>query len=150
MTLEQMSDWYERHARAERAFWFTIYQLPDLIPIGIAGLHQIDVRNRTGTYAVMIGERPAHGKGYGTETTRLMLDYAFAALGLHNVLLRVDEYNLAAIRAYQKAGLCEVGRRRQSLWMGGKFWDEIYMDCLSTEFSPSVVASIFTSDEPRT
>ncbi len=35
------------------------------------------------------------GRGYGTETTRLMLDYAFTALGLHNVMLTVFVFNAA-------------------------------------------------------
>ena len=42
--------------------------------------------------------------------------------------------NRVGIRAYEKAGFNELGRRRQCRWMGGKLWDEIYMDCLSTEF----------------
>ena len=45
----------------------------------------IDRRNRTATFVIFIGETKARGQGYGTETTRLVLDYAFTALGLHNV-----------------------------------------------------------------
>src|SRR3712207_4845770 len=67
-----------------------------------------------------------------------MLDYAFTALGLHNVMLTVFEYNAAGIRAYQKAGFEEFGRRRECRAMGGKLWDEIYMDCLSSEFERPV------------
>ena len=79
-----------------------------------------------------------------------MLGYAFTALGLHNVMLTVHEYNPAGIRAYTKAGFHEFGRRRESIFMGGKNWDVIHMECLATEWGPSpVLAEIFKPDEPR-
>jgi RimJ/RimL family protein N-acetyltransferase len=71
-----------------------------------------------------------------------MLDYAFTALGLHNVMLAVYAYNPAAIRAYVKAGFREFGRRRESVWMGGRLWDTIYMECLASDFVRPVLARI--------
>ena len=65
------------------------------------------------TFGILIGEADARGKGYGTEATRLMLDYAFTALGLHSVMLTTDSYNLAGQAAYRKAGFKEFGRRRE-------------------------------------
>ena len=94
----------------------------------------------------MIGEGAYRGRGYGTETTRLMLDYAFTALGLHNVFLTVNAYNYAGIRAYEKAGFREFGRRRQCKMRGGRRWDVVYMDCLATEFSSPVLTAIFEPD----
>ena len=46
--------------------------------------------------------------------------------------------NPAGIRAYQKAGFREFGRRRECRLMGGKLWDEIQMDCLSSGFERPV------------
>ena len=78
-----------------------------------------------------------------------MLDYAFTALGLPNVMLTVYEFNRIGIRAYEKAGFRELGRRRQCRMMGGNLWDEVYMDCLSTEFESPVLERVFTPDRPR-
>jgi RimJ/RimL family protein N-acetyltransferase len=64
-------------------------------------------------------------------------------------MLTVYEYNLAGLRAYQKAGFREFGRRRQSHWMGGQLWDVIYMDCLATEFESPVLGTILVPDTPR-
>jgi len=140
MTAEQEQDWFERQSKPEDYVPFTIYERETLRPIGTTGLHGIDYRNRTATFGIMIGEPDFRGKGYGTEVTRLMLDYAFTALGLHNVMLTVFEFNQAGIRAYQKAGFREFGRRRQCRMMGGKPWDEIFMDCLSSKFERPVTA----------
>jgi diamine N-acetyltransferase len=51
--------------------------------------------------------------------------------------------NPAGIRAYQKAGFKEIGRRRECRMMGGKLWDEIHMDCLSSEFESPVLRRIY-------
>jgi diamine N-acetyltransferase len=147
LTMEQEQDWYDRQSKADDDVPFTIYERETLRPIGNTGLHSLDHRNRTAAFGIMIGEPACRGKGYGTETTRLMLDYAFSALGLHNVILTVLEFNPAAIKAYNKAGFKEIGRRRECRLMGGKLWDEIYMDCLSSEFESPVPGQIFTPDD---
>jgi RimJ/RimL family protein N-acetyltransferase len=64
-------------------------------------------------------------------------------------MLTVAEYNLAGRRAYEKAGFKEMGRRRQADRMNGVVYDEIYMDCVASEFTSPVLAKIFVPDEPR-
>ena len=150
-TLEQEEQRYEKLITpTETEIVFLIYERSSGHPIGVTGLDEVDKRNRTAEFGISIGEPDAHGKGYGTETTQLVLDFAFTAQGLHNVMLHVHEYNLAGIRAYTKAGFKEFGRRRESIFMGGELWDNIFMECLSTEWGPSpVLAQVFKPDEPR-
>ena len=76
-----------------------------------------------------------------------MLDYAFTVLGLHNVMLLVFEFNQAGIKAYQRAGFKEFGRRRECRLVAGKLWDEIQMDCLRSEFESTVLRRIYAPDE---
>ncbi len=148
-TLEQEQADYDRDGGSGRVVVFVIYERAGWRPIGFTAWKDIDYRNRTALFVIGIGEADARGKGYGTEATRLMLDYAFTALGLHSVMLTVYEYNLAGLRAYSKAGFREFGRRRQAQWMGGRLWDEVYMDCLASEFVSPVLAAVFAPDEPR-
>lgn len=54
---------------------------------------------------------------------------------------------MAGRRAYEKAGFREIGRRRQCVWMGGELWDEIYMDCLATEFTSPVLSRVFVPEQ---
>lgn len=147
MTAEQEESWYEGRVKTENAAMFTIYALPDLNPVGNTGLHGVDYRNRNATFGIILGEAGYRGRGLGTETATLMLDYAFTALGLHNVMLSVYEFNEAGWRAYEKAGFKEIGRRRQCRYMGGKTWDEIFMDCLSAEFESPVLGDIFSTGD---
>lgn len=148
LTLEAEAEAYDRYSNDPNYALFTIYERSTKRPIGktyLSGIH-----DRTAEFGIVIGESDCQGKGYGTETTRLMLDYAFTVLGLQNVMLIVYEYNAAGIRAYQKAGFREFGRRRQSKWMNGRFWDAIYMDCIASEFESPVLKKMFHQDrEPN-
>ena len=138
MTEEQELEWFEGQAKAEDNIALTAYERENLQPIGNTSLFEVDYRNSRATFGILIGEAEYRGKGYGTETTRLMLDYAFTALGLHNVMLTVFTFNPAGIRAYEKAGFKEFGRRRECRRMGSRLYDEVYMDCLASEFERPV------------
>lgn len=132
MTVEAEEKWYETALSYRYAF--CLYALNPLRPIGTVGLHDVDHRHGTAEFGIFIGDKTCWGKGCGTEATALMLEYAFATLGLHNVMLRVHGDNERAIRAYTRAGFREIGRRRESLRVLGQVVDMVYMDCLATEF----------------
>ncbi len=133
LTLEDAEARYRRNTGGGSVS-FVIYERVTLRSIGTTLLTEIDHRHRTASFGLVIGERDCWGKGYGTETARLMLDYAFNALDLHNVMLTMQAYNKGAMRAYEKAGFRIVGRRREAHKLGGRLYDEIFMDCLATEF----------------
>jgi RimJ/RimL family protein N-acetyltransferase len=137
---EGIDSLYERYSKNEPGHAsFAIYERATLRPIGTIGLPNINHAHRTAELGIGIGEHDCWGKGYGTEATRLILDFAFTVLGLHNVMLRVFSYNERAIRSYQKVGFKEMGRRRQAQRIGGQAYDVVYMDCLATDFAGSVL-----------
>lgn len=144
MAWEKEEAWYERASTRDGEPMFTIFEKSTGRPIGNTGIG-FDFRNRSGNFGICIGEADCRGKGYGTEATRLMLDFAFTAHGIHNVMLVVYEFNRGAIRCYEKAGFKEFGRQRQCLFMGGRLWDMVYMDCLATEFESPVLATALRS-----
>jgi len=149
VTVERETAYYERIATSNDYLSFTIYERASWRPIGSTELMHVEYRNGRADFGIFIGEAEARGKGYGTEATRLMLDYAFIGLGLRNVALTVAEWNIAGQRAYAKAGFREYGRRRQCWKMGGQWWDEIAMDCLATDFESPMLARVFLPDAPR-
>ncbi|MGH9175451.1 MAG: GNAT family N-acetyltransferase [Vicinamibacterales bacterium] len=130
-TIERAIAWYERNATADDANWFTIYERATWQPIGITWLSDFDRGNATGWFAISIGEPAERGTGYGTEVARLMLDFAFIQLGLHNVALEVFGNNPAGIRAYQKAGFTEFARFREAYLSSGLRWDVVLMEAVA-------------------
>lgn len=147
---EVTTKWYESYIMgSDDVAWFTVYERSTLQPIGWSELMQIDFQSRTAEFGIMIGEESARGKGYGTEVARLTLDYGFTALGLHNIHLTCHSFNIGGLRAYEKAGFREYARRTEAHYMGGKLWDVVYMQCLSTWFESPLLHEIFRPDEPR-
>ena len=134
VSLEAEEDWYARASKAENQASFTIYEKARSQPIGNTSLGKINHTHRTAEFGIFIGEKESWGKGYGTEVTRLMLDYGFTCLGLHNIFLWVNAANERGIRAYRRAGFRVAGLHRQSVRLGGRAYDSILMDCLATEF----------------
>ncbi|MDQ2808479.1 MAG: GNAT family N-acetyltransferase [Chloroflexota bacterium] len=115
---------------------FAVYALPDHILIGETLLRDIDHRHGTAEFGITIGRKDYWERGYGSEATRLVLDYGFRFLNLYNILLLTTSYNPRAQRAYTKAGFREIGRRQGSLLIQGRRYDDIYMECLATDFIP--------------
>jgi RimJ/RimL family protein N-acetyltransferase len=146
LTLEALERDFEHSSKATDEVHFTIYDRATLRPIGGVNLHNIT--GRTATFAIAIGEKDFWGKGYGTEATKLVLDYGFHALGLHNIMLTVHSYNTRGIRAYVRAGFREIGRRREVINRGGRLHDLLYMDCLATEFKSPVLQRLLLDEQP--
>jgi len=102
--------------------------------LGSCALSQVDGENGSAMYHITIGEKDVWGRGYGTEATQLMLDHAFGTLRLHRVALTVFEFNERAIRAYRRCGFVIEGRARESISRDGRWWDELAMSVLSSEW----------------
>jgi RimJ/RimL family protein N-acetyltransferase len=137
-TVESIAAAWEPLLRGEREDWigFAIYALPELRPIGMMNIRDFTNPHGTAEFGITIGNPGERGQGYGTEATRLLLDYAFTVLGVHNVWLDTPAYNVAAIRAYEKAGFREIGRRRGARVMAGRRYDVVLMECVIDEFVP--------------
>lgn len=108
-------------------------------PIGWSSLFCQAPENRRASLGIIIGERAYWGRGYGTEATRMMLDYGFNVLNLHSVELGVYAFNRRAIRCYEKVGFTRTGVRRESRILAGEKHDTLIMDILASEFEGSIV-----------
>ena len=117
--------------------------------VGTCAFSQLDGDNGSALYHITIGEKDAWGMGYGTEATRLMLDHAFGTLGLHRVGLYVFEFNERAIRAYQRCGFVLEGRSRESIFREGRWWDELAMSVLESDWRRLQAAEADTEEERR-
>ena len=152
-TIEALTATYE--AQAGDAYPFTLHERASWRPIGCTILYGVDWygvdwREHTADFSIIIGEADCRGQGYGTEVTRLLLDYAFTALGLYSVMLTTRAFSLAGQAAYRKTWFKEFGRRRQCSFLACRLHDLVYMDCLGSEFTSPVPSKVFVPDEPRT
>jgi RimJ/RimL family protein N-acetyltransferase len=145
ITREAEERWFEAFSTAADEVNFTVYERATWRAVGNCGLMHVNLQQRTAELGIMIGERDCWDRGYGTEATRLVLDYGFNVLGLHNVWLAVYSSNPRAIRVYARVGFKLVGRRRESRRLGGQVYDTLYLDCLATEFESPVLRELLAA-----
>ncbi len=124
------------------SYFFNIVVLKSDELIGRVGLFQVNKTDRCAMFGIVIGEKNYWNKGYGQDATKLMVDYGFNLLNLHNIMLGVFAYNIRATKCYEKVGFKEIGRRRQARIIGGKKYDVILMDILADEFTSVYVKKL--------
>ncbi len=76
--------------------------------VGSARLHSF--QGQSARYAIGILDPHQLGRGFGTEATRLVIEYGFASLDLDRIELAVLEFNDRAIRCYTRCGFREFQR----------------------------------------
>lgn len=138
MTLESEKEFLEKIVK-NNELTFAIVNLEKDELIGSCGFNEISYKKRTGTIGILIGEEKNRSNGYGTETLNLLLDYGFNYLNLNNMMLTVKSFNERAIKCYQKVGFKEFGRRRESYFLNGKYYDDVHMDILASEFKGNYI-----------
>jgi len=87
--------------------------------IGSASLHSFSEDGARSAYAIGLLDPAVLGQGLGTEVTRLVLAYAFGALGLVELTVRVLEFNERAIRCYVRCGFIVDHREPDAVFLFG-------------------------------
>lgn len=134
MRPDEIDRFFQLRALGSESLTMAIHERDSDRLIGSCAFSQVDGENGSAMYHITIGEKDTWGHGLGTEATQLMLDHAFGTLGLHRIALTVFEFNERAIRAYVRCGFVVEGRARESIWRDGRWWDELAMSVLSSEW----------------
>jgi RimJ/RimL family protein N-acetyltransferase len=134
MRPEEIDRFFEARVVGTEALAMAIHEASTGRLIGTCAFSQLDADNGSALYHITIGEKDAWGRGYGTEATRMMVDHAFGSLGLHRIALYVFEFNERATRAYRRCGFVIEGRSRESIFRDGRWWDELAMSVLESDW----------------
>lgn len=123
-------------ANQDSGVGFSIEALPGgdepAVLIGHLTLFNIQPKTRSATFAIGLGTEHL-GQGYGSDATRVAINYGFGEMNLHRIQLTALAFNERAIAAYRKAGFREEGRRRDGVFHDGAYQDEIVMSVLATD-----------------
>ena len=103
-TREGHLNWIKTRVETGEVIQFVIYEAEKNRKIGSVYLRDVDTNLREAEYGIFIGEEDGLGKGYGTETCRLMVDFARRELKLKKLRLRLLEKNVAARKSYEHSG----------------------------------------------
>jgi len=97
-------------------------------------------QNKAG-FGIIVGDKSAWGKGYGTAALREVLRIAFAEMDLHRVHLTVFPENERGRRCYARCGLRQEGYLRESFCKEGTWLDQIAMAILREEWEAQQCSS---------
>lgn len=138
LSVAQMKKKYEAIEKeadeSKRLFYFTIRGREDGRFLGFMRIEWIEWTHGTGNLRLAIGDPKERGKGYGSETTQLMLRFAFNELNLYRLSAIVGEDNPGALRFFKRHGFVEEVRRRKALLRDGQTWDLIHLGILRDEW----------------
>lgn len=137
-SLDAMTAQFEQNAAKADKETFWVIEVEGK-PIGMCGVHRLEECrgvNRSAEFGIGIGEKELWGKGYGSEATKLVLEWSFIHRNLNRVWLGVLSNNERAIKCYEKCGFVEEGRMRQHMWSQGKYHDLVIMGALRDEWLP--------------
>jgi len=91
-------------------------------------------------YALVPSER---GKGYGTEATRIIVDYLFLSKNTQRIQACTDTRNLASQKTLEKAGFKKEGVTRKNFFTRGKWTDDCLYAILREDWrEPKVLTEI--------
>ncbi len=95
--------------------------------VGSVYIRDIDMLNQKGEYGIFLAPSAPKGKGIGTETAKLAIQYAFEMRKLHRLFLRVYAENERAIRSYEKAGFKKEAFLVDDVFVNGEYRNIILM-----------------------
>ena len=134
MSQADADKFFERVDNDNTREWFVFVIKENERVIGEGGLLRMFPAWRTTDISLIIGEKDAWGKGYGTEAILLLLDYAFRCLKFHRVAIGVVGFNERAIRFWEKVGFKKEGIQRDGYYYDNRYYDFVMMSLLDHEF----------------
>jgi RimJ/RimL family protein N-acetyltransferase len=141
-SIAEQKDYFRKCKNEERLYFWVIAELGTNKVIGSVQLKLIGKpENRVVRFGIMIGDKSKWNQGRGQKVLTALLDFAFLNLGVNRFELSCFAPNLRALNCYYKCGFVEEGRKRQAVYIDGRFHDEIIMSVISND---EIVKSIIS------
>ena len=127
-------EFYQKVQKSDDRIWLAVVLRETDQIIGETGLLRMYPAWRTTDWSLIIGEKAARGKGFGTEAAQLMLNYAFGQQNFHRVAIGVVGFNTGALRFYERLGFQHEGIQRDGYYYDHQYHDFLMMSMLEHEF----------------
>ncbi|MDP9701446.1 RimJ/RimL family protein N-acetyltransferase [Paenibacillus intestini] len=136
---EDVKEKYRSHFHVEGetpyAYDFVIRRLNDAsdTPVGIVQMWSyVDFRKSWEIGFALLPEYA--GQGYGSEATRLLLQFAFNELQAHKVVGMCNAENVKSAALMQHVGMTREAIFKEELWWRNKWTDQCFFSILDSEF----------------
>jgi diamine N-acetyltransferase len=100
-------------------------------PVGAVDLFEFNPHHRRVGIGILIAEPSDRRQGYAREALDTMITYCFEVLHLHQVFCNISAENSASIKLFKEAGFKECGRKKDWLFDGNSYQDELLFQKIS-------------------
>ncbi len=118
---------------------FTLKQLrliiesSDVAPskrIGTIDVFDFDPQHKRAGIGIIIIEEEQH-KGYALEAMKLVVDYCFKTLGLHQIFCNISAENQVSINLFEKMGFTNCGVKKEWILYNDSWQDELIFQLIN-------------------
>ena len=134
ISLSSEQEKIEKYIKTKEAIVLTIIEQQSNKPVGQTAFFRIDYISRSAIFYLAILDPTHWSKGFGSEATQLMVDYAFETLNLNRIQLHVCAENTPAIKIYKRVGFIKEGVLRQAMFRNGNYVDFWVMGILRNDW----------------
>ena len=94
-------------------------------PVGAVDLFDFEPHHRRAGLGILIADPSDRRQGYAREALETMTAYCFDVLHLHQIYCNIAAGNKASIKLFEEAGFEECGKKREWLFNGSTYEDEL-------------------------
>ncbi len=134
-TVEDLRERLARFANCRDVDGLILFTIENLDGEDVGGLsyHTRNRKDGNFSFGVRIAA-PFRGRGYAQDATRILLRYGFLERNYHKCNSACVEGNTASIRLHHALGFRDEGRQRETLFMNGRYYDELLFGLTREEF----------------
>ncbi|WP_179354648.1 GNAT family N-acetyltransferase [Winogradskyella vidalii] len=92
--------------------------------MGLIDVFDFDIKNKRAGIGILIQNENNRNQGYGKEALKLLVDYCFQTLHLHQVYANISENNLASLRLFEANGFKKIGLKKDWSFDGKTYANE--------------------------
>lgn len=100
--------------------------------IGLIDLFDFDPQNKRAGVGILIHHLSERNSGVGTESLRLLIQYAFSQLNLHQLYANISLQNEPSLKLFTNFGFQKIGIKKDWNFRNGVFFDEVLFQLINT------------------
>jgi len=104
----------------------------DNIAIGLIDIFDFDALNKRAGIGILIQDHKNRKQGYGAESLKLLCDYCFKHLHLHQLYCNISEENTSSLNLFKNQGFNEIGLKKDWNFVNGDYKNEYLLQLINT------------------